>query len=31
MALGYADPAAAVNQLRSERAGVDEFASFRFG
>ena len=30
MALGYADEAAAVNRLRSERAGVDEFASFRF-
>jgi nitroreductase len=30
MALGYADPAAAVNRLRSERASVDEFASFRF-
>lgn len=29
MALGYADPAAAVNRLRSERAGVEEFASFR--
>lgn len=30
MALGYADPTAPVNQLRSERAGVDEFASFHF-
>ncbi len=29
MALGRADPKAAVNRLRSERAGVDEFASFR--
>ncbi|MGH8462420.1 MAG: nitroreductase [Stenotrophobium sp.] len=30
MALGYADTSAPVNQLRSERAAVDEFASFRF-
>lgn len=30
MALGYADPAAPVNTLRSDRAPVDEFASFRF-
>jgi nitroreductase len=29
MALGYADPTAAVNSLRSERAPVEEFASFR--
>ncbi len=29
MALGYADPDAPVNQLRSERASVDEFASLR--
>jgi nitroreductase len=29
MALGYADPDAPVNQLRSERAEVDEFASFK--
>jgi nitroreductase len=29
MALGYADPSAAVNTLRSERAPVDEFATFR--
>lgn len=29
MALGYADAAAPVNTLRSERADVDEFASFR--
>jgi len=29
MALGYADPAAAVNRLRSARAAVDEFASLR--
>jgi nitroreductase len=29
MALGYADPAAAVNTLRSERAEVDEFAVLR--
>lgn len=28
MALGYADPAAKVNELRSARAGVDEFATF---
>jgi nitroreductase len=27
MALGYADPAAKVNRLRSSRAGVDEFAT----
>ena len=30
MSLGYADPAAPINKLRSERANVDEFASFRF-
>jgi nitroreductase len=30
MALGYADESVAVNTLRTERAGVDEFASFRF-
>ena len=29
MALGYADPQAAVNHLRSERAPVEAFASFR--
>jgi nitroreductase len=29
MALGHADPDAAVNSLRSERAPVEEFASFR--
>jgi len=29
MALGYADRSAAVNTLRSERATVEEFASFR--
>jgi nitroreductase len=29
MALGYADQTAAVNSLRSDRAAVDEFASFR--
>jgi nitroreductase len=29
MALGYADANAPVNRLRSERAAVDEFASFR--
>jgi len=29
MALGFADPAAAVNTLRSERAEVDEFAVLR--
>jgi len=29
MALGYADQTAAVNSLRSERAPVEEFASFR--
>lgn len=29
MALGYADPSAPVNRLRSERAGVDEIATFR--
>ncbi len=28
MALGYADPQAAVNTLRSKRADVDEFTSF---
>ena len=28
MALGYADPDDPINQLRSERAGVDEFATF---
>jgi nitroreductase len=30
MALGYADETAPVNQLRSDRAPVKEFASFRF-
>ena len=29
MALGFPDPAAPVNQLRSERAAVEEFASLR--
>jgi hypothetical protein len=29
MALGYPDPAAKVNSLRSDRAGVDEFAVLR--
>ncbi|HEX7669996.1 MAG TPA: nitroreductase [Polyangiaceae bacterium] len=29
MALGYADTSHAVNRLRSERAAVDEFATFR--
>ena len=29
MALGYADDAAPINTLRSERAGVDEIAEFR--
>ena len=29
MALGYADPSAAVNSLRSERAPVEDFAEFR--
>jgi nitroreductase len=29
MALGYADPAAPVNRLRSERLAVDEFATLR--
>jgi nitroreductase len=29
MALGYPDPAAPVNQLRSARVGVEEFASLR--
>jgi nitroreductase len=29
MALGYPDPDAVVNQLRSERASVDEFSQFR--
>jgi len=29
MALGYPDPAAKVNTLRSDRAAVDEFAVFR--
>jgi nitroreductase len=29
MSLGFADPAAPVNQLRSARAAVDEFASLR--
>ncbi len=28
MALGYADPGAPVNSLRTERASVDEFAAF---
>lgn len=30
MALGHADPEAPVNRLRSDRASVDEFASFHF-
>ena len=30
MALGYADESAKVNTLRTERAGVDEFATFHF-
>lgn len=30
MALGYADESAAVNTLRTERANVDEFATFQF-
>jgi hypothetical protein len=29
MALGYADKTAAVNSLRSDRAPVEEIASFR--
>ena len=29
MALGHADPAAAVNRLRSDRVAVDEFAVFK--
>jgi nitroreductase len=29
MALGYADPAAAENRLRTERAAVEEFTAFR--
>ena len=29
MALGYADPSAAVNSLRSERTAVEEFTQFR--
>jgi nitroreductase len=29
MSLGYPDPGAAVNALRSERAGVEEFATLR--
>jgi nitroreductase len=29
MALGYADESAVVNKLRSDRASVDEFATFR--
>jgi nitroreductase len=29
MAIGYADPAAAVNELVSERMALDDFASFR--
>jgi nitroreductase len=29
MALGFADPSAAVNSLRSERTAVEEFAQFR--
>jgi nitroreductase len=28
MALGYADPAQAINQYRTERAGVDDFTSW---
>jgi nitroreductase len=31
MALGHADDAAPVNRLRSDRAPVDEFATFDFG
>ena len=31
MALGYADESAKINTLRSDRAPVDEFATFRFG
>lgn len=30
MSLGYADPAAPVNRLRSARASVDEFTTFHF-
>ena len=30
MALGYADPDAAVNRLRTEREPVDSFARFHF-
>ncbi len=30
MSLGYTDPEAPVNRLRSDRASVDEFASFHF-
>lgn len=30
MALGYADDSAAVNTLRTDRASVDEFATFHF-
>jgi hypothetical protein len=29
MALGYADPTAKVNTLRSDRASVDEIATFK--
>jgi hypothetical protein len=29
IALGHADPHAAVNRLRSERLGIDEFSEFR--
>jgi hypothetical protein len=29
MALGYADPSAKVNTLRSDRAPVDAFTTFR--
>ena len=29
IALGFADPDAAVNRLRSERVAVGEFATFR--
>jgi hypothetical protein len=29
MALGHADPSVAVNRLRSDRAPLEEFASFR--
>ncbi len=28
VSLGYADPEAKINQLHTERAGLDEFATF---